>query len=160
MVDDYELLPHEELENLRKEVERLKKSPFPDSKQNKTLLESMDALTTSINKLIKIFEGAQEDIIKEYSESSPTKILKQISEQNAKIAEGIVALADMVKKGAPKTPGVAPPTAVPPSFTTPTSTTPPTKPGPKGNLGMPDLDSQDLDLKKKKRKGLFSAFKK
>lgn len=96
-MDDYELLPHEELENLRQEIDRLKNTPFPNTKQSKSLLESMETLSLSINKLIKIFEGAQEDLIREYSESSPTKILKEISAQNAKIAEGIVAVANMVR---------------------------------------------------------------
>ncbi|NQU98931.1 hypothetical protein HQ533_05700 [Candidatus Woesearchaeota archaeon] len=153
MVDDYELLPHEELEALRREVQHLKKSPYPDSKQNKNLLDTMDDLNTSINKLIKIFEGAQEDIIKEYSESSPTQILKQISEQNAKIAEGIVALADLVKGG--------PPRGMP---KLPTAPIPGTTPNiPPSDLGKPmpgppklgdDFKLPDLDEKPKK-KGLF-----
>ncbi len=97
--EDYELLPHEELERLRKEVDVLKKNPYADSKQNKTLLESMESLTTSIKKLTAILEDAQEDLIKEYAEASPSKLLKQISMQNAKIAEGIVALSEMLKQG-------------------------------------------------------------
>lgn len=95
--EDYELLPHEELERLRKEVEHLKKNPYSSSKTNKNLLDTMQDLNTSIKKLIKIFEGAQDEIIKEYSDASPTKILKEISEQNKKIAEGIVTVAKMVK---------------------------------------------------------------
>ncbi|MBU0472426.1 MAG: hypothetical protein KKF89_06020 [Nanoarchaeota archaeon] len=101
MSDDYELLPHEELEALRKEVERLKKSPYPNSKQNKNILDTMEDLNDTIKKLISIFEDAQDDIIKDYSESSPMQVLKQISDQNAKIAEGIVALANLVKGGPP-----------------------------------------------------------
>jgi hypothetical protein len=97
MVDDYELLPHEELEHLRREIASLKKNPYPGTKQNQNLLDSMDELNSSIKKLIHIFEGTQEELIKEYSEASPTKLLKEISEQNAKIAQGIIALAEMVK---------------------------------------------------------------
>ena len=95
---DYELLPHEELEALRKEIEHLKKNPYSGSKQNKNLLDSMDELSISINKLVKILEGSQEEPIKEYAEASPTKLLKQISDQNAKIAEGIVAISKIMKK--------------------------------------------------------------
>lgn len=96
--DDYELLPHEELERLRKEVEHLKNNPFSDRKQNRTLLDSMDNLATSLNKLIKILEGAQDNLIKEYSDASPSKLLKEISNQNSKIAEGILALAKLVNQ--------------------------------------------------------------
>ncbi len=96
--DDYELLPHEELERLRKELEHIKKNPYSDAKQNKTLLESMEGLTVAIRKLTSILEEAQEDLIKEYAEASPTKLIKQVSMQNAKIAEGIVALSELVKQ--------------------------------------------------------------
>jgi len=96
--EDYEILPHEELERLRKEIEHLKKNPYSDSKENKNLLDSMENLTTSIKKLTSILEEAQEDLIKEYAEASPTALLKQLSMQNQKIAEGIVALSDLIKK--------------------------------------------------------------
>jgi len=184
-MDDYELLPHEELENLRQEISKLKNTPFPNTKQSKSLLESMETLSLSINKLIKIFEGAQEDLIKEYSESSPTKILKEISAQNAKIAEGIVAVANMVRS--PVDTPISPPESsmsTPPSppLITPSqssvpmgpsssfmSTPPSPQPLPSMNIDpttrvLPDLEedipSPTADNKKSTRKGLFSAFKK
>lgn len=177
MDDDYELLPHEELENIRKELSHLRKNPYSDSKQNKNLLDSMDDLNTSIKKLIKIFEGAQDEIIKEYSEASPTKLLKEISDQNAKIAEGIIALASMVKS-APK---AAPVGSMPPSTMNPSM--PPINPNPRQNTSYPQqsmprnmplppsmMDEPKFDdlgpmpdlppmTRKKRRKPLF-AFKK
>lgn len=154
-MDDYELLPHEELENLRKEVERLKKSPFPNSKQNKTLLDSMTDLTLSINKLIKIFEGAQDEVLRDYTESNPTKLLKEISAQNAKIAEGIVAVANMVKNSpAPSKPSPKP-KPMPPLGSTgiPPANLDPTKPT------MPPVDTP-TPKSKTQRKGMFSNFQK
>ena len=98
VTDDYELLPHKELEHLRREVEHLRKNPFTDQKENRTLLDSMEHLNTSIKKLTKILEGAQDELIKEYSDSNPSKMLREISNQNAKIAEGIIALSRLVDK--------------------------------------------------------------
>ncbi|MBU1201034.1 MAG: hypothetical protein KJ583_04365 [Nanoarchaeota archaeon] len=106
--EDYELLPHEELERLRKELDHLKKNPYSDSKENKNLLDTMSELNTSIKKLTAILEDAQEDLIKEYSEASPSKLLKQISSQNAKIAEGILALSELVRKQMPASQGARP----------------------------------------------------
>jgi len=95
--EDYELLPHEELERLRKEIDHLKKNPYSDSKENKNLLDTMSELNSSIKKLTAILEDAQEDLIKEYAEASPTKLLKQISLQNGKIAEGILVLSELLR---------------------------------------------------------------
>lgn len=163
MVDDYELLPHEELEKLRRDIEHLKKSPYPGTKQNKNLLGSMESLSDSINRLIAIFEGTQEDLIKEYKDASPTKLLVKISEQNAKIAEGIVAVAEMLKNDKPMSPGplpdrsMPPPQSMPPpSMNNPGQMPPPNMPPPPE---MNDLKVPDADLRPEK-KGLFSKFKK
>ncbi|MFH1589392.1 MAG: hypothetical protein ABIB43_02395 [archaeon] len=112
MVDDYELLPHEELEKLRSEIEHFKKNPYPGTKQNKNLLSAMEELNDSINRLIIIFEGTEESLINEYKDSSPIKVLKEISDQNRKIAEAILALASMLKG---KTPAPITPPSVGPS---------------------------------------------
>ena len=144
-MDEYELLPHNEIENLRKEVERLKKSPYPDSSQNKTLLDSMDTLTNSINKLIKIFEDAQSDIIREYSEASPTKVLKEISDQNKQIAEGILAVANLVKR----------------SNETKKPADPFEQKVPERPSSPPQVHSNpDVQFKKERRKGLINSFEK
>jgi len=96
--EDYEILPHEEIEELRRAVEKIKKDPLGEELEGKTLLEAVDELNDNIKKLIHIFTGAQEELIKEYSEASPAKMLKEISSQNSKIAEGILGLADMIKE--------------------------------------------------------------
>lgn len=158
MADDYELLPHEELEKLRRDIEHLKKSPYPGTKQNKNLLDSMESLSSSINRLIAIFEETQEGLIKEYKDASPTKLLVRISEQNAKIAEGIVSVAEMLKNAKPMSPrGPLPDRSMPP---------PQTMPPPMNNPGqMPTPPSMD-DLKtpdanpEPEKKGLFGKFKK
>lgn len=164
MVDDYELLPHEELEKLRRDIEHLKKSPYPGTKQNKNLLDSMESLSDSINRLIAIFEGTQEDLIKEYKDASPTKLLVKVSEQNVKIAEGIVAVAEMLKNNKPMSPigplpgrsMPSPQSMPPPSMNNPGQMPPPNMPPPPE---MDGLKVPDADLRPEK-KGLFSKFRK
>jgi hypothetical protein len=74
----------------------------------------MEKLNGSINKLIQIFEDANEEIIKEYQESKPAEKLNQILDQNEKIAEGVVALADLMNKPEEPKQQIMPP--FPPQF--------------------------------------------
>ena len=103
--DDYELLPHKEIESLKNELEKLKKGP---SDQTKT---QMGQLTDSINNLLNLFKEAASQMHLEEQEADmvsqkiiPIEMkLDQVLEQNQKIAEGIIALADIIKemKGSP-----------------------------------------------------------
>lgn len=97
--DEYELLPKEEIDNLKKEIERLKKSPFGEAKEAENLLDAINNLNANIRKLIEIFTNAQAELESHYLESgSPAEDLKDIKEQNEQIAQGILAVADMVKE--------------------------------------------------------------
>ncbi|RJQ16914.1 hypothetical protein C4573_02530 [Candidatus Woesearchaeota archaeon] len=71
-----------------------------DQKNSKDLLTAITELNTSINKMIKIFEDANQEMIEDY-QNTRLQIkdkLDEVSDQNEKIAEGIVSLADMLKK--------------------------------------------------------------
>ena len=92
--DDYELLPHKELESLRKEIIQIKNNPYGETEKGKTLLDSMDRLNESINKLITILEDAQKDIIEEYQESKPAEKLNKVLEQNETIARALISIND------------------------------------------------------------------
>jgi chromosome segregation ATPase len=97
--DDYEILPHKEISDLKKQIEAYRKGP-PSSAQN-----SMDKLTDSMNTLITIFREASTSMSIEDKEKDilTTQIaplsenVDKLLDQNKKIAEGIVALADMIK---------------------------------------------------------------
>jgi hypothetical protein len=97
MGEDYEILPKDEIDELRHEVEKIKKDPFGEHEKNKTLLDSMDALTEAINKLLYLFEKTQKDLIQEYDMNKPTEMLQDVLDQNEKIAKGTLAVADLVK---------------------------------------------------------------
>ena len=105
---DYEILPRDELDNLKKEIEKLKKgeevSGSEDSSPNASA--GIEKLNNSINSLIELFKTAQDSMEnddKETSEQLTKKIdplnekIDQLIDQNKKIAQGILTVADLVK---------------------------------------------------------------
>jgi len=98
VTDEYELLPHEELERLRKEVDQLKRDPLQGMASSKTLIDAMDNLSHSINNLLRMLSDAQKDMIKEYQSAKPNEKLIMILEQNEKMAKALVSIANMVKR--------------------------------------------------------------
>jgi hypothetical protein len=97
--DDYELMPKEELEDLRRQVSALKKNSMSEGDKARVLIESMDRLTISINRLITILDDAQKDIIDEYQQSKPAEKLNQVLEQNEAIARALLAMHDNLTGG-------------------------------------------------------------
>ena len=95
--DTYELLPHEELEYLRREVGQIKKNPLGDTHTSVTLLDSLNRLSENIEQLLKLFQGANTDMMRAYNEKSFKEELRKVRQENAKIAHGIVAVAELVK---------------------------------------------------------------
>ncbi len=93
---DYELMPEKELEDLRRQVSSLKKNSMTEGDKARILIESMDRLTISINRLITILDDAQKDIIEEYQQSKPAEKLNQILEQNETIAKAMVAMHENI----------------------------------------------------------------
>ncbi len=63
------------------------------------LAESIKELNENIQKLIALFEEAQDEVVHNYEESHANveQKLDEISNQNQKIAEGILAIADSTK---------------------------------------------------------------
>jgi hypothetical protein len=96
--DEYELVPHNQLEYLRHEVERIKRNPFGDSHSSKDLLSSMSELNKNIAKLVAIFETANDEIVRDYKDQANTEKINKVMEQNEKLAKGIVAIADLLKE--------------------------------------------------------------
>ncbi len=97
--DDYELMPSHELDDLRREVNTLKKGSMTDGDKARVLVDSMDRLSISINRLITILDDAQKDIIDEYQESKPAEKLNQLLEQNEMIAKALIAISENLSSG-------------------------------------------------------------
>lgn len=145
--DEYELLPHKEIEELKDELAKLKEFEIAPSKKLQVSLLELD---TKLDKLITIFEDAMHELRIEEGGISFTEKMKpllekmnKILEQNSEIASGILALADMVKeikeKPEPKLefePKIEPP--MPAEIPMPPSRAPPLPPMPPGvPPGMP-----------------------
>ncbi|MBS3125333.1 hypothetical protein J4211_03715 [Candidatus Woesearchaeota archaeon] len=100
--DEYELLPHREIEELKAELSKLKEFDIaPTKKLQVSLLE----LNTKLDKLITIFEDAGHEMRTEESSLSFSEKMHPILErmnkildQNAEIASGILAVADLLKE--------------------------------------------------------------
>ena len=99
--EEYELLPHKEIEELRGELHKLKEFEITPTKKLKVGLVE---LNIKLEKMLKIFDEAREEIkLEEGGLSFHEKMkpmvekMNKILEQNSEIAEGIVAIADLVK---------------------------------------------------------------
>ena|GEM_PF-748604 len=100
----YELMPHKKIKKIKKEIETLKKKAETESFTSKSFMSSVSSLTKSIDSLMELFKEATEGMkLEEQAEEEVSKKLApllgrmdDIEEQNRKIAEGIVTVADMV----------------------------------------------------------------
>jgi hypothetical protein len=98
--EEYELLPHKEITELKDELRRMRSMPTGAGKD----IELGD-LSDKIDKLIAIFTDAMHQMkIEEGGLSFQEKMrpvtekMNKILEQNSEIAEGIVALADIMNE--------------------------------------------------------------
>jgi hypothetical protein len=96
--DQYELMPSSELDYLRKEVEKLKRNPLGDTQASITLLDSINKLNANIARLNDIFAGANDDMVKAFSDVNLQDQIRKMQEQQEKLARGIVAVGEMVRK--------------------------------------------------------------
>ena len=96
--DDYELLPHKDIEQLRAEIDRLKKNPLGEGVTQNTLLDAIANLNANLTKLTGILQGANDEMLKAYHDTSVQEELRRVRAENAKIAHGIVALAEFIKE--------------------------------------------------------------
>lgn len=105
--EEFEIMPHKTIENIKKEIEDLKKKA--NSKEylsSENFKKSMDNLSVNINRLMSLFKSAAEEIKQEDKEEQDLKskidpLLKkveQIEQENKVIAESILAVAEMIKE--------------------------------------------------------------
>ncbi len=160
--DEYTLLSSKEVSELKQDVGYLKKNPLGGSQSGKTLQESIDKLNESISELIEIFKEASDMMKAEERESDVIisriapieKRLEELSDQNQKIAKGILAVADMVaeKERSKSQQPIQRPMQMMPPMPRPQQTAPRLPPPPGAPMSLPPL----MPLKKEEKKGLFS----
>ena len=107
--DEFEIVPKKEIEGLKKDVNDIKKDPLGSAPAGKNLSGSIENLTKSMDNMFELFKVANKEI---KDEASSLEFMKQIAplfdnmnkkidnilEQHDKIADGIVAIAELVKQ--------------------------------------------------------------
>jgi hypothetical protein len=99
--EDYEILPHQLLADLKYDVEALKKQlSNPNSKMQELVLE-IESMKDSIHELNTVFQSALEDT-KGEDPHKEIKLLKEKMEtvlsQNETIARGMIAISDKLEE--------------------------------------------------------------
>lgn len=95
--DEYELLPHEEVEQLRKDVNKLKKNPLGEGKDSKDLIVAINDLKHAILSLHALFAQTNHEMERDYHATSIKEHFHILSQQNERIAEGIVSAINLLK---------------------------------------------------------------
>lgn len=118
--DEYEVIPHQILEDLKFEVEALKKKlAQPDAKINELILE-IESLKDSIRDLHSVFTKTLEEVKEEGDVGKLLPTIKEqldsLSSQNETIAKGMIAISDKVdeftqKQGSSSSSNSTPPMA-------------------------------------------------
>jgi len=185
--DDYDLLPHQEIEELKRQVQELKTRSDKSSSQE--IVKSLDQLTRAMDSMLRLFTEASQEVKGDDKEHEQiAEKLDEVMEQNKTIAEGMVAVLDMVgdfverqnqkpasmpmQRPMPR-PNYPPPGPEPgfgmPRFEPQFSDIPRApgfepgfnEPGPQGPVPMPSMPFSDFDLgEKPKKKGIFGRLKK
>jgi hypothetical protein len=157
MVDEYEILPHQVLQDLKTEVESLKtKLTQPDAKANELILE-IESMKDSIHELNEVFLKALEHAKGHEIGNTLTGLrdkVEMVTNQNETIARALVAISDKIDslgtRPAPVQHSMGPPSMgsrVAPPMGAPT-------PMPAPPRGMPSPPS-GIPPPPPKRKGLF-----
>lgn len=99
--EDYEIIPHELLQDLRVDVEELKKKLMqPDAKAEELILE-MESLKDSIHDLTTIFQKALDQMRDDDSSKIHDTILGKLNavmQQNEALSKGIMMLSDKMDR--------------------------------------------------------------
>lgn len=117
--EDYEILPHQVLIDLKSQVEGLKKKLVqPDAKSEELILE-IESLKDSIHELTVIFTKALEDLKDDDSSKAMriiTEKLQAVVSQNETIAQGMIAISDKLDAFMKDNGMASPAPMAPPSF--------------------------------------------
>ncbi len=104
--DEYEIVPRSEIEELRKEIDTIKKNPVQDYKSSLTLIEALDKLATQVGHLLELFERANQEMYADYAKGihEESEKLTHIMRQNERIAQQLQQLQGSPVPTEPSTP--------------------------------------------------------
>lgn len=101
MAEEYEILPHKLLEDLKYDVEALKKKLTEPETMSNELIAEMEELKTTVKELNNTFREAIQDIKEEDSSKLLTSLqnkVETVTTQNETIARGMVAISDKLEE--------------------------------------------------------------
>jgi len=109
--EDYDLMPHKVINDLKGELKRLKSKSKPIGKGSPIDYDSIENLNASVHELLGLLKEASQDLKGESSEENQTinklddavEKMDLLLDQNEKIAEGILTVANMIKELSKKT---------------------------------------------------------
>lgn len=146
----------------------------PYGGKEKSLQDSVDTLTKTINSMIAILKGAEEELSKEPSEDHEiSKKLEKLVEQNKDMAKAILLLLELNREHLPKIaahtressrlmrkPVLSPRPAAPRPRPQPMQMPLPPEPSIPGREVFPKISEPPKQEEPKKKKGLFGFMKK
>jgi predicted nucleic acid-binding Zn-ribbon protein len=100
MDEEYEILPHKLLEDLKYDVEALKEKLSEPETATRELIAEMEDLRSTVKELNNIFKVALQDLKEEDSTKLLTALqnkIETVSTQNETIARGMVAISDKLE---------------------------------------------------------------
>ena len=171
--EPYDMMPHRDIIELKKQLQMSKTEKF----SSQELMNSMSALTKSMDSMLGLFKEAAEELKVEEKEDAINKKLDAVIEQNKIIADGMVTVSDMIEDFVEKQKGAKPVQAQPsvqgpvpePAFQQPPLEPPLNEPNlpnemppvpPQGSIVMPSIPFSSLDEPPKpKKKGLFGRLR-
>src|SRR3989339_1885576 len=97
MDEEYEIFPHKVLEDLKEDIESLKKKLSEPESATQELIAEMEDLKTTIKELNTVFKEALQDIKEEDSAKLLAILQNKVTSvvtQNETIARGMIAISD------------------------------------------------------------------
>ena len=91
--EPYDLMPHREIIELKKQLQKLK----TEKSSSHELMNSMNALTKSMDSMLRLFTQTAEELKIDEGEDNVNKKLDEIIGQNKIIADGMVTVSDTIK---------------------------------------------------------------
>ncbi len=113
-IEPYGVMPYSELSDLKRHMKKIESKDDVDSKE---LLQAVTGLTKHMDSMLHLFKTAADEMrLEEEEEKALSKQIRplmdkidEIIEQNKIIAEGMVALSDIVKERMPENKNTQPP---------------------------------------------------
>ncbi len=91
---DYELVPRQEVDQLKREIEELKKTGL---RPGSDFVSSINKLDGTIKRLTELFDHVNKDLLRDFEQNErPEDLMGRIIQQNKIIADSILKLSEKI----------------------------------------------------------------